>query len=71
MSCTKEGFARAVNEQDEGLSHQNMTDCENYGMTWGCDVDCPALRRGECELQDSENKELYNYILKEKQDEEA
>ena len=27
-----------------------MTDCEKYGMTWGCDEDCPALNRGECKI---------------------
>jgi hypothetical protein len=37
-----------------------MSQCERYGMTWGCDVDCPVLREGNCELKDSENKELYN-----------
>lgn len=36
-----------------------MTDCEHYGMGHGCDVDCPVLLRHECELQDSDNNELY------------
>lgn len=41
-----------------------MTRCEKYGMTWGCDTGCPVLQDGNCELQDDENKELYEeYIL--------
>ena len=65
MSCNKEEFARTVNELDDGLNHASMTDCENYGMTWGCDIDCPVLRRDECELQEAENKELYELMLEE------
>ena len=40
-----------------------MSDCERYGMTWGCDIDCPVLQRGDCELKDAENKELYKEFL--------
>jgi hypothetical protein len=40
-----------------------MTECERYGMTWGCDIDCPVLRDGRCELKDSDNKELYDEFL--------
>lgn len=40
-----------------------MTGCERYGMTWGCDIDCPVLQSGNCELKDSENKELYQEYL--------
>lgn len=35
-----------------------MNDCERYGMTWGCDIDCPVLRAGKCELAEDENKAL-------------
>jgi len=42
-----------------------MDDCYKYGLIGGCDVDCPVLRRGECELQDSDNKELYAEYLDE------
>ena len=38
-------------------------DCYNYGIMSGCDIDCPVLRRDECELQDSDNKELYAEYL--------
>lgn len=27
-----------------------MTDCEKYGMAYGCGEDCPQLERGECEI---------------------
>ena len=25
-----------------------MSECEQYGMAWGCDEDCPVYQRGEC-----------------------
>ncbi len=65
MNCSKESFAYTINELTKELSHASMTACENYGMTWGCDIDCPVLKDGECELQDSENKEIYREFLKE------
>lgn len=43
-----------------------MNACYRYGMTWGCDIDCPVLQAGECELKDSDNKELYQEYLKTK-----
>ena len=27
-----------------------MTDCEKFGMAYGCQPDCPQLLRGECEI---------------------
>jgi hypothetical protein len=41
-----------------------MNQCERYGMTWGCDTDCPVLRAGKCELKETDNKELYEEMLK-------
>lgn len=48
-----------------GKGFKGITECEKYGMTWGCDIDCPVLQRGECELKDSENKKLYEEYLNE------
>jgi hypothetical protein len=45
-----------------------MSGCERYGMTWGCDIDCPVLREGKCELKDTENKELYAEFLESMED---
>ena len=42
-----------------------MSQCERYGMTWGCDIDCPVLRSGKCELKDTDNKDLYDECVKE------
>lgn len=28
----------------------NHGDCFNYGSVSGCDIDCPALRDGKCEV---------------------
>ena len=53
-------FARTINERHLGVTAASiMTDCEHYGMTYGCNVDCPVLKASKCELQDGENKELY------------
>ena len=41
------------------------TDCERYGIMRGCDIDCPVLRSGDCELKDGVNKELYQEYLAE------
>jgi hypothetical protein len=30
-----------------------MNDCERYGMTWGCDEDCPVYQRNECKNPES------------------
>ena len=31
-----------------------MTECEAYGMSNGCDCDCPVLRSGKCKIEDTE-----------------
>jgi len=60
----KKLFANTMTEKDLGVMASSvMTDCEKYGMTWGCDIDCPVLQMGECELKDTENKDLYNDFL--------
>lgn len=61
-SSRKAAFASTLADLD---SHTpaGMSDCESYGMTWGCDEDCPVLLRGECELQDADNKELYERAI--------
>lgn len=52
-------FANSVCANDKGLSYANMTECERYGITWGCDRDCPVFQRGECEIQE-ENENIFN-----------
>lgn len=53
-------FARSLSHGSLGVTAAaGMSDCEHYGMAYGCNEECPVLRAGECELQDSENKELY------------
>lgn len=44
----KEMFANTISELG---SHAflGMNACEKYGMTWGCDEDCPVLNEGKCE----------------------
>ena len=58
-------FAKTINEKDLGvMAACVMTDCEHHGMTYGCTTDCQVLINGECELQDSDNKELYLEAMK-------
>lgn len=47
MNDDKVGFAYALAEEG---SHAflGMSECEKYGMAWGCDEDCPVYQRGEC-----------------------
>jgi hypothetical protein len=44
-----------------------MTECETHGMTWGCTINCPVLQVGKCELQESDNKELYQTFKQQEQ----
>lgn len=57
MSC-KQGFANTINSHTPHLSFPNMTACESYGMTWGCDPDCPTYIEGKCEIQE-ENAKIF------------
>lgn len=57
-SIEKSRFANQVCSNDKGLSYQNMTECERYGITWGCDEDCPVFQRKECELQKEVEEKL-------------
>jgi len=45
----KQNFANTIVELDLGVTAVSiMTDCEKFGMTYGCQEDCPQLLRGEC-----------------------
>ena len=66
-------IVNAIEERDELVKSNSvlgvtassvMSDCYKYGMTYGCDVDCPVLKSGNCELQDTDNKELYKEAIK-------
>jgi len=57
-------FAKVISTQSLGVTASSiMTGCEHYGMTYGCNAECPVLTSGRCELQDSENKELYKQAM--------
>lgn len=58
----KIGFANTMAELDLGATAASvMTECEKYGICYGCDIYCPVLQRGECKCED--NKELYQKYL--------
>lgn len=54
----KLGFGHDLANIDSGMP-KGLSDCFAYGMMSGCDENCPVLIDGKCELQDDENKELY------------
>ena len=54
----KIALANLICSQDNGLSYPNMTECERYGITWGCDEDCPVFQRKECELQEENDRQF-------------
>ena len=37
------------------------SECHNYGSVSGCDEECPVFIRGECEIQE-ENEKLFNSL---------
>lgn len=44
-------FADTITEMDLGaMASSVMSDCEKFGMTWGCRPDCPVFQSGECNL---------------------
>lgn len=55
----KLAFGHTLAEIDDGMPKGILTDCEAYGMVSGCDENCPVLIDGKCELQDTDNKDLY------------
>lgn len=50
-------------EVDNGMPNGILTDCEAYGMTGCCDENCPVLIAGKCQLQDTDNRELYQKAI--------
>lgn len=55
MNTSKTEFANSVFDlADMG---QFATQCERYGMAWGCDHDCPVFRDGGCKDSFLENLE--------------
>jgi len=62
----KKNLANTITEINLGVMASSvMNDCYKYGMTWGCDIDCPVLQDGKCELKNYENKKLYQKYLDE------
>ena len=58
------GFANTIAELDLGAAAASvMTECEKYGMCYGCDQYCPVLKAGKCENEDS--IEMYKDLIEE------
>ena len=54
---TKKLFSDAIMDLDKGMP-KGMSECDKFGMTWGCREDCPVFERGECEIQEENEKEF-------------
>jgi hypothetical protein len=53
-------FADTITEIDLGaMASSVMSDCEKFGMTWGCRSDCPVFQRGKCKDVFFENIETF------------
>lgn len=63
MTQAKLELGHTLAEIDNGMPNGMLTDCEAYGMCGGCDEYCPVLRAGKCELQDTDNAELYKKAM--------
>lgn len=50
-------FAYTINNLDNGI-YKTGNECFNYGITWGCDEECPVFQKGKCELQKENEKFL-------------
>lgn len=59
----KYNFGATINELDNSLP-TGMTKCENYGMSFGCDGDCPELRKGKCEVLIENSQYVINEFSK-------
>lgn len=47
-------FANQIQQRSLGkTAFSIMTECEKFGMTYGCREDCPQLQDGKCEIYDS------------------
>lgn len=51
----RELFANTIADLGSYATHFE-NECERFGMTWGCKPDCPVFERGECELQEENEK---------------
>lgn len=56
-------FANTIYDHSGLMATGN--ECFKFGITWGCTVNCPVLRRGECEHKDTENRELWEQVKSE------
>lgn len=65
-NITKLELGHTLAELDDGMPNSILTDCEAYGMCGGCDEYCPVLIAGKCELQDTDNKCLYELVKQNK-----
>ena len=55
---SKMGFANTINEMGK-YGVKGAGDCHNFGITYGCQSDCPAFENGECADVYGENIERF------------
>lgn len=60
----RQDFANTIAEFDLGETAASvMTECEKYGMCYGCDQFCPVLIAGKC--GNEESVEMYQHLIEE------
>lgn len=50
-------FAETINNIGSNTGHMT-SECENFGMTYGCKPECPVFMEGRCELQEENQKKF-------------
>ena len=53
----RELFSNTISEFDSATKYAN--ECYKFGMTWGCQLDCPVFKLGDCQDVYIENIEQF------------
>lgn len=57
MSSKSDFASMLTRGGDHGF--KGASECECWGMSYGCTPDCPVFERGQCEIQE-ENSKIFN-----------
>lgn len=64
MNNLRATLALSIAECDPFSGHME-SECEKFGMMWGCKIDCPSFLKGKCTAPKSDILELVNELEKE------
>ena len=51
-------YLAQINLDKETEDMRYMSECDKYGYTYGCTLECPVLSRGDCDIKDEVMREL-------------